>query len=320
MHRRHIKIAASTTAIALLGYGFYTWLNLPYRRFPLENSAQPSVSNAAPNPGAAATLRPTFADVAYANQSPFQKLDLYLPAQRGIAAPLVIWIHGGGFSRGDKRSMPRRDFGPPPKTIGPNGPYQIQVPDVSALTKKGYAVASLNYRLGWMMLTDAAAAIRDGKAAVRFLRANSTRYGLDPGRFAAWGNSAGGYMAAMLGATGDQPTTFDVDALGNAGVSSAVQAVVVWFGAEDRLPGQDLSIQRYISSAKTLPPFMIANGDMDPVISPAQAKRLQDALTQAGAKSSLTILRGAGHEDPQFMQTQMMPTFDFLDRTFGRSP
>jgi dipeptidyl aminopeptidase/acylaminoacyl peptidase len=128
----------------------------------------------------------------------------------------------------------------------------------------------------------------------------------------------GGYMAAMIGVTGDQQTTFDDAALGNTEVSSAVQAVVVWYGAEDRLPGQDLSISHYLSTAKTLPAFRIANGDADPVISPEQARRLQDALTKAGAKSSLTTLHGAGHEDPQFMQTQMIPTFDFLDRAFGR--
>jgi predicted esterase len=63
---------------------------------------------------------------------------------------------------------------------------------------------------------------------------------------------------------------------------------------------------------------MIANGDADPVISPMQAQRLQDALIRAGAKSTLTILHGAGHEDPQFMETQMIPTFAFLDKIFGR--
>jgi acetyl esterase/lipase len=187
-----------------------------------------------------AVLRPMIADLAYADKSPFQKLDLYLPTPGNNPSPLVIWIHGGGFTVGDKRSMPHRNLGPPvprhPTPAGPRGPYQIQVPDVSALTAKGYAVVSLNYRLGFSMYTDAVAAIQDGKAAVRFLRANASKYRLDPTRFAVWGNSAGGYMAAMLGVTGDQPTTFDDATLGNADVSSAVQAVVVWYGAEDRFP------------------------------------------------------------------------------------
>jgi acetyl esterase/lipase len=219
---------------------------------------------------------------------------------------------------GDKRSMPRRDFGPAPKPTGRNGPFQIQVPDVDALTAKGYAVVSLNYRLGISFLTGARSAVCDAKAAVRFLRANAIKYNLAPNQFAVWGNSAGGYMAAMLGVTGDQPSVFDDPALGNDTVSSAVQAVVVWYGAEDRLPLPKLRIASYLPTAKTIPPFMIGNGDMDPVISTGMAQRLQRALINAGARSTLTILKGAGHEDPAFMATQMLPTFAFLDNTFGR--
>jgi acetyl esterase/lipase len=261
---------------------------------------------------------PSFADLAYADKSPAQKFDLYLPAAGGALSPVVIWIHGGAFMVGDKRSMPRRSFGPAPKPVGPMGPYQIQVPDVAALTAKGYAVVSLNYRLGASMAAAAIPAVQDGKAAVRFLRANAGKYHLDPNRFAVWGNSAGGYMAAMLGVTGDQPSVFDDPGLGHADVSSAVQAVVVWYGAEDRLPDPNLRIAKYLSSAKLLPPFKIANGDADQTISSVQAQRLQDALVKVGANSTLTILVGAGHEDPLFMETQMAPTFAFLDRAFGR--
>jgi acetyl esterase/lipase len=262
--------------------------------------------------------RPTFADLAYANKSPAEKLDLYLPPPSGAPAPLVIWIHGGGFMVGDKKSMPRQNFGPAPKPTSMMGPYQIQVPDVAALTAKGYAVASLNYRLGVSMFAGAYPALRDGKAAVRFLRANADKYHLDSGKFAAWGNSAGGYMAAMLGVTGDQATAFDDPSLGNADVSSAVQAVVVWYGAEDRLPDPELNVAHYLSKAKVLPVFRIVNGDADQLISPAQARRLNEALTEAGAISTLTILPGVGHEDPAYMATQMVPTFVFIDHTFGR--
>jgi acetyl esterase/lipase len=214
--------------------------------------------------------------------------------------------------------MPRVDFGPAPKAVGRNGPYQVQVPDVDVLIAKGYAVVSLNYRLGISIFTDAVSAVRDGKAAVRFLRANAGKFGIDPDHFAVWGNSMGGYMAAIIGVTGDQPSEFDDPSLGNVEVSSAVQAVVVWYGAEDRMPGQNLSITHYLPTAKKLPAFMIANGDADPVVSPAMAQRLQDALVRAGARSSLAILHGAGHEDPAYMATQMIPTFAFLDKTFGR--
>src|SRR5437868_15460624 len=164
----------------------------------------------------------------------------------------------------------------------------------------------------------AVAAIQDGKAAVRFLRANAPAYHMDPGKRAVWGDSAGGYMAAMLGATGDQRTVFDDSELGNATTSSAVQAVVVWFGAEDRLPGPERSAAGHLPAAALLPAFMIANGDADPIVSSEQTRRLHAALLKAGANATLVILPGTGHEDPAFMATQMVPTFRFLDRTFCR--
>jgi len=256
---------------------------------------------------------PNAVELAYATKSPLQKLDLYVPQQGTGPFPLVVWIHGGGFRVGDKRSMPRRNFGPPPVAVGRDGPYQIQVPDVTALTAKGYAVASLNYRLGSPIRDAALPAVQDAKAAIRYLRGNASAYNLDERRIAVWGNSAGGIMAALLGATGDQPTLFDDPALGNPGVSSAVQAVVVWFGADDRL-GKVFNAATYASTARRLPPFLIANGDADPIISTAQATRLHEALLKAGGASTLTILPGAGHEDPAFMATQMLPTFEFIDQ------
>jgi acetyl esterase/lipase len=68
-------------------------------------------------------IEPTFYDISYATLSPSQKLDLYLPPAQDRPAPVVIWIHGGAFRVGDKRSMPRRNFGPPPTPKGPDGPY-----------------------------------------------------------------------------------------------------------------------------------------------------------------------------------------------------
>ncbi len=262
--------------------------------------------------GAEAYVR---AEITYADQSSLQRLDLYTPVCRSGPFPIVIWIHGGGFRVGDKRSMPHVDRGPPPTATGPYGPYQIQVPDVTALTRMGYAVVSLNYRLGNSMRAAALDALRDGKAAVRYLRANADALQIDATRFAVWGNSAGGFIAAMLGVTGDQPTPFDDPE--STRFSSEVQAVIVWFGAEDRLP-EPFKLPPYIDKAKTLPPFLIVNGSADPVISPEQARRLHDALVRRGAFSTLTIVEGAGHENPLFMATQMQPAFAFLQNHLAR--
>ncbi|MCA1549933.1 alpha/beta hydrolase [Bradyrhizobium sp. BRP19] len=257
-------------------------------------------------------IEPTFSDIPYATQSPLQKLDLYLPAEKSGPAPLVIWIHGGGFRVGDKRSMPRRNFGPAPKPAGPDGPYQIQVPDVAALTRKGYAVVSLNYRLvrrpGDAFVAFALPAVQDGKAAVRFLRANAEKYGLDPGKFAVWGNSAGGFIAAMLAVTGDEPTVFDDPALGGSNSTAAVQAAVVWYGA---IEVSSLSLAHYISAAKIVPPILIAHGDADSSVPVRDAIRINNELLKKGVKSSLTILPGAEHEDPAFMARKCCPRSTF---------
>ena len=93
-------------------------------------------------------IEPTIKDLVYAEKSPEEKLDLYLPAKGSGPAPVVIWIHGGGFIECDKGPMPRRHFGSPPPPRDIYGISQIQVPNVAALVVKGYALVSLNYRLG----------------------------------------------------------------------------------------------------------------------------------------------------------------------------
>jgi acetyl esterase/lipase len=301
--------------------------------------------------------QPTYADVAYAQTLTEQRLDLYLPTRQPALSPVVIWVHGGAFTVGDKRSIVANNLSSPPRAAivpadgGPLRVSQIQVPDVAVLTAKGYAVIGLNYRLApgihsWEDSTLARRhSVQDAKAAVRFLRANATQYHLDPDKFAAWGNSAGGYIVSMLGATADQAAeTFDDPTLGNAGVSSAVQAVVDWFGPinvvttntqraaigvcaylpvprpfPDNLVDQAMQYSplSYIPRAKVLPPFLIAHGDVDCAVPAAQSQELYAALSKVHATATLTILPGAGHEDPAFMKTQMTPTFAFLDAAFG---
>jgi acetyl esterase/lipase len=141
-----------------------------------------------------------------------QALDLLLPANARIPLPLVIRFHGGGFSGGKKE----------PEESGTAA---------QAILARGYALASVNYRLSG----DAPfpAGVKDAKAAARWLRAHAAEYGLDTARFASWGESAGAYLAVALGATGDQATAFDDDTLGNPGVSSAVAAVIDWYGPID---------------------------------------------------------------------------------------
>lgn len=274
-----------------------------------------------PAPTASASSASTVYDVAYAGRSPKETLDLYLPAPAATPAPLVVWVHGGGWRTGDKSSIAAGydPSAPPPSPTTCTEIVQVQTPDLATLTAKGYAVAAVDYRLTGSPV----AAVQDAKAAVRFLRANATRYHLDPDRFAAWGDSAGGYTVIMLGVTGDRHTEFDDPTLGNPGTPATVQAVVDWFGPTDAvsMPGKVGAAESpytYLKPGRSLPPFMIAHGDADCIVPVRQSRHLHDALTEAGGSATLTILPGANHEDPAFMRTQLVPTVAFLDRTFGR--
>lgn len=259
---------------------------------------------------------PDHADVAYAPLSARQTFDLYLPEGNG-PFPLVIHIHGGGFREGDKGMLPRN----------------IR----EALLARGIAVATINYRLSGEARFPAA--IEDAKAAVRFLRANAARYRLDPERFAAFGQSAGGNLASLIGTTGNAQV-FDNPALGNPGVSARVNAVIDWFGPNDFLkmdpqaraqgctPEHDAADSfesqylgapvrtvpdkaraanpiTYIDAAD--PPFLLQKGSEDCLVPVGQTTILADALKQAGVPVELDLFEGTGHGDTGFWSA---PVFD----------
>ena len=257
--------------------------------------APPWPPAAAPACASTATSAPTtppagavYRDLAYGNDSPAQRLDLYLPLQGEAPYPVVVGIHGGGFLSGDKEDG--------------------QITPVLEALKRGYAVAGVNYRL-----SDEAhfpAAINDVKAAIRWLRAHAGDHQLDPGRVAVWGDSAGGNLAALAGTSGD------VVALrgphpANAGQSDTVQAVVDWFGPISFLRtdrdfraagihgassnGPDSFLSRYLGAPLTTvpgkvkaadpitymtaddPPILIEHGTADGTVPVGQSTRLAKA-------------------------------------------
>ena len=270
--------------------------------------------------------------VPYATGSPRQTLDLYLPEGDGSTVyPLVVLIHGGGFSLGS--SADERDR-------------------ATFLAGQGFAAASLNYRLSG----DAQfpAGVQDVAAAIRYLRAHAPGWGVDPARIAVWGESAGGYLSAMLGVAGGASGGFDDSALGNPTVSSQVNAVVSWFGPSNfgSMDGQagdagcdaaaqqhDLvdspeskwlgaalpdvpervaraNIVRRVRSATALPPFLLVHGDQDCTVPLGQSHELYEALKDRGAVVTLNVVKAAGHSDPKITQEQTRPTVDFLRAVF----
>lgn len=226
-------------------------------------------STVSPTAQATAASGPAATDknVAYASTSSFQVLDIWMPDGATGPVPLVIFVHPGAFQGGDKT---------------------MEVGNVAAVLAAGYAAASLNYRLSGE--APFPAAVQDVKAAVRFLRANAARYGLDPDRFAAWGESAGGNLVALIGTTGDQSTVLDDPLLGNAGVSSAVQAVVDFYG-----PTDFLQLDAQFAAA----PPAACHGQVpayDPAYSPVSAylgAAIQTVPDQAAAADPITYIATA---------------------------
>jgi len=278
--------------------------------------------------GTPSTLVPVAADVAYADLSESQKLDLYVPEGEG-PFPLVINVHGGAFKMGDKA---------------------MGAAELDPLVAAGFAVASINYRLSSEAIFPAV--IEDAKAAVRWLRANAEEYNLDPERFAAFGASAGGNIVAMLGTTGDIED-FDNAELGNEGVSSAVQAVVDWFGPTDfgLMDAQfaesgvcDASAQSHDAAdspeslllgaalpdvpelvaaanpityiSENTPPFFIQHGTNDCNVPTQQSEILAEALIEVIGEENvtLTLIEGAGHGGSEFTTAENMAlVIEFLN-------
>jgi acetyl esterase/lipase len=255
------------------------------------------------------------ADLPYVSDGhPRQRLDLYLPAKSTGVRPLVVWIHGGGWTGGSKNQI-----------------------NAAPLLASGYAVASVEYRFSQDAVFPAQT--EDCKAAVRWLRAHAAEYELDPKHIGAWGASAGGHLVALLGTTGE---TRVFDKGENLDQSSAVQCVLDWFGPTDflhwgadtttfnrvdslvsRLLGgpvpekQELARQAsplYFVSSKSAP-FLIMQGDVDTLVPLHQSELLNEALKKAGVPSELIVLKGSGHGGPAFVAPEQVTAMKaFLDR------
>ena len=209
--RRPGMIAIAVTVLSLTGCAGQA--ALPPSPMPSATAAPPATSTAQSLDLGGGILR--YDDLAYDRVEwdgmvhPLL-LDLYLPA--GDSHPVVVFIHGGGWIQGSKDPCPGELF-----------------------AEHGYAVACIDYRLvdvaaGCPAALGFPAQIEDVKSAVRWLRLHAEEFGLDPSRFAAAGDSAGGHLAALLAlSAGEAP----LQGAGNPGASDALQAAVDWYGPVD---------------------------------------------------------------------------------------
>jgi acetyl esterase/lipase len=222
-------------------------------------------------------------------------MDVFLPRMRlRRLTPAVLWLHGGGWERGDKNGSSGARF----------------------LASAGFVTASIYYRLSGEAKFPAA--IEDCKCAIRYLRANAAQYGIDPERIGVAGASAGGHLALLVG-TADDKSGLE----GTGGwpkVSSGVKAVVSFFGPTDfrtietdfgpRGQGAILKFVggtvvenadayrraspiAYVSPGD--PPILMVHGDSDQLVPFEQSKRMLDACLRAGVAARLVKVGNADH-------------------------
>jgi acetyl esterase/lipase len=268
-------------------------------------------------------------DLAYGNESPNQKLDIYLPDQGDGPFPVIVAMHGGAFMGGDKGDM--------------------QITPMMSGLQHGYAVAPINYRLSGEAKFPAP--IQDCKSAIRYLRANAATYHLDPDRIAAWGASAGAHLAALVGTS---PTVRELDnPADDMNISCKVQAVVTWSGpsenflrmdeefrqsgrgtpnhsAEDSpeslLMGKKITeIPKLVRMASPMtyvtndvPPFLIQHGELDHIVPVEQSVRFAAAIAQAAGRERVTLEvlpEVYHHGDPAFETDEnIQRVLAFLDQ------
>ena len=248
-------------------------------------------------------------DLRYAASSPDHRLDIFLPETGDRPYPVVIYLHEGAFAFGSKRDT--------------------RIKSTLPVVKEGWALATVEYRKS--AETTWPGQIYDVKAAVRYLRAHADEYGLDSRKFAVWGVSAGGYLGSMLGVTGGQ-SAFEDPNMGNPDVSSAVQAVIDWFGCcggvhrmdeelresglgrpshnaenspESIMMGNALEdIPELCRLAepgahvhKDMPPFLIQHGSKDPVTPVRQSVDFARAIARAaGPERVKLVVYNADHD------------------------
>ena len=284
----------------------------------------------APLPGAGGTrLLPGVPYAAARGVRPLE-LDLVLPPDSGSPAPVVVFLHGGGWQVGSRHSA-----GPLYRDASPT-PFE-------RMAQAGIAVASVDYRLSGEATFPAQ--LHDAKAAVRWLRARAGEIGIDPTRIAAWGESAGGHLAELLGLVTDPALEGDV---GITGPSSAVVAVVAWYAPSDvgavatdtgadpadpatreaRLLGAPApSVPDLAAQASPIthvrpdaPPFLLLHGEADRFIPFVQSVRLHTALVEAGARADLFLYEYADHMwlgSPEAAEQALQRTTDYLQQRLG---
>jgi acetyl esterase/lipase len=241
----------------------------------------------------AADLAEPILDVPYGSDA-LQRVDIYCPnPAAGVSSrPAVLWIHGGGWTEGDKH----------------RGPNSISVLS-SLLVARGFVAFSCNYRLQPQHLHPAQ--VDDVQRVVRWIRANAVKYQIDPDRVGACGISAGGHLACMLAVR--ETRALQNDTLDR--YSSKVQAAVVLNGPTDLRASAELTpiltqvVEKLTGGSpaqaadaspiafvdRSSAPVLFIVGDRDPLIPNSQGTRMANQMKLNGVAAEVLVLPGEGH-------------------------
>lgn len=259
------------------------------------------------------------------------KMTLFVPRTKE-KKPAVLYFPGGGFTSADHEKFLEMRY---------------------ALACAGYVVAACEYRA---VPNKFPALLEDAKAAVRWMRAHASEFGVDANRIGLLGDSAGGYVVQMAGATNGEKN-WDVGDFKE--VSSDVQAVVSIYGISDLTTiGEGIGNENVHASAAvtealllngpafkdfagasvnadpqkakaaspighvdgTEPPFLLMHGSGDKVVSPLQSKKMFEALQKKKVEAEYVLVRGAEHGDlPWYQPGVISRVVNFFDRHLKRT-
>jgi acetyl esterase/lipase len=238
----------------------------------------------------------------------------FLKQSDGKPMPVILYIHGGGWSGGDRA---------------------VGLPLSFPFAQGGYFACTIDYRLSGQATFPAQ--MHDVKAAVRFIRAHADKLAIDPDRIGVWGHSAGGHLSALLGTLGNDAGELEGE-VGEKSGSSAVQAVVSVSGPfdlvlaapsgdggpmiRDLLGGtvvekKDLARQaspvNHVDAKDA--PLLIIQGGNDRLVPDEQAEVMRDALKKAGVEMEYLYIEDAGHGVPD--RRAFFATAAFFDKHLG---
>tara|TARA_R110002096_G_scaffold203718_17_gene389112 strand:+ start:7539 stop:8426 length:888 start_codon:yes stop_codon:yes gene_type:complete len=241
---------------------------------------------------------PTHKDVPYDDEHPTQILDVYL-ADSEAPAPVMVYIHGGGWRAGSKNRIPR---------------YLAEANAAGWL-----AVVSVEYRFTNVAIHPAQ--VDDCARAIQFIRHHAGEWNLDPKRIGVTGGSAGGHLSAYVALQDDEQDPGADDPVSK--LSSRVSFAIPFAGPTDwgllgkvehkhpayrqllgykpGTPASEMSVdlKKDVSPLSFVseddPPILIVHGDADVVVPFEHAEVLETALKGAGVPVELYIVKGGNH-------------------------